>query len=215
MAKKQVPGPESSESTETESDNNGSQVETEIHESTSDNVENEKQVEIELNDDLESELVDTEDDIAALRVEVVALQTALNAAKEQTLRAHAETDNVRRRMLRDIEKTEKYALDKFAEALLPVLDTFEQALQAEGAEAADANVFQGIELSIRKLHDTLGKFGIVSFDPQGEVFDPSKHKAMTEVPNPDMEPGTVLEVFRKGYLLHERLLRAAEVIVTK
>lgn len=215
MAKKQDPGPESSESTEPESNNNGSQVETEIHESTSDNIENEKQVEIELNDDLESELVNTEDDIDALRVEVVALQTALSAAKEQTLRAHAETDNVRRRMLRDIEKTEKYALDKFAEALLPVLDTFEQALQAEGAEQADANVFQGIELSIRKLHDTLGKFGIVSFDPQGEVFDPSRHKAMTEVPNPDMEPGTVLEVFRKGYLLHERLLRAAEVVVTK
>lgn len=212
MAKKQDPGPESVESTETESDNNGSQVETEIVESASDNVENEKQVKIELNDDLES---DTKDDIDALRVEVVSLQTALSTAKEQTLRAHAETDNVRRRMLRDIEKTEKYALDKFAEALLPVLDTFEQALQVEGADAADANVFQGIELSIRKLHDTLGKFGIVSFDPQGEVFDPSRHKAMTEVPNPDMEPGTVLEVFRKGYLLHERLLRAAEVVVTK
>ena len=215
MAKKQDPGPESVESTETESDNNGSQVETEIVESASDNVENEKQVEIELNDDLESELVATKDDIDALRVEVVSLQTALSTAKEQTLRAHAETDNVRRRMLRDIEKTEKYALDKFAEALLPVLDTFEQALQVEGADAADANVFQGIELSIRKLHDTLGKFGIVSFDPQGEVFDPSRHKAMTEVPNPDMEPGTVLEVFRKGYLLNERLLRAAEVVVTK
>jgi len=215
MAKKQDPAPESVESNESESDNTESQAETETHESASVNVENETQVEIELNDDLESELVDTEDDTDALRVEIVTLRTALEVAKEQTLRAHAETDNVRRRMLRDIEKTEKYALDKFAEALLPVLDTFEQVLQVEGADAADANVFQGIELSIRKLHDTLGKFGIVSFDPQGEVFDPSKHKAMTEVPNPDMEPGTVLEVFRKGYLLHERLLRAAEVVVTK
>ncbi|MDE0092980.1 MAG: nucleotide exchange factor GrpE [Gammaproteobacteria bacterium] len=215
MAKKQDPAPESVESNESESDNTESQTETETHESASVNVENEMQVEIELNDDLESELVDTEDDTDALRVEIVTLRTALEAAKEQTLRAHAETDNVRRRMLRDIEKTEKYALDKFAEALLPVLDTFEQVLQVEGADAADANVFHGIELSIRKLHDTLGKFGIVSFDPHGEVFDPSKHKAMTEVSNPDMEPGTVLEVFRKGYLLHERLLRAAEVVVTK
>ncbi|MCY3627436.1 MAG: nucleotide exchange factor GrpE [Gammaproteobacteria bacterium] len=215
MAKKQDPALESVESNESESDNTESLAETETHESASVNVENETQVEIELNDDLESELIDTEDETDALRVEVVTLRTALEAAKEQTLRAHAETDNVRRRMLRDIEKTEKYALDKFAEALLPVLDTFEQVLQVEGADAADANVFQGIELSIRKLHDTLGKFGIVSFDPQGEVFDPSKHKAMTEVPNPDMEPGTVLEVFRKGYLLHERLLRAAEVVVTK
>ena len=211
MAKKQDPAPDSVESNEAESDNTESQAETETHESVSVNVENETQVEIELNDGLESELVDTD----ALRVEIVTLRTALEAAKEQTLRAHAETDNVRRRMLRDIEKTEKYALDKFAEALLPVLDTFEQVLQVEGADAAEASVFQGIELSIRKLHDTLGKFGIVSFDPQGEVFDPSKHKAMTEVPNPDMEPGTVLEVFRKGYLLHERLLRAAEVVVTK
>ena len=163
----------------------------------------------------ELEVAESEEDINTLRVEIVSLQSALSTTKEQILRAHAETENVRRRMLRDVEKAERYALDTFAEALLPTLDAFEQALQTDGSQDTDRSVLQGIELSVRKLYDTLAKFGIESFDPQGEVFDPSKHKAMTEVAHPDSEPGTVLEVFRKGFMIHERLLRAAEVVVSK
>ena len=143
------------------------------------------------------------------------LEFALEDAKASVLRAHAETENVRRRMERELEKAHKYALSDFAQTLLSPLDTFDIAIQSAKDAGIEDQLVQGFELSVKSLADALAKFGIVSFDPQGEVFDPEKHKAMTYVPHPDAEPGSVIEVFRKGYLLNDRLLRGAEVVVAK
>ena len=150
-----------------------------------------------------------------LQARIDELEPALEEAKAYALRAHAETENVRRRMDRELEKAHKYALSDFAQALLSPLDTFDIALQSAKDSDVSDQVIQGFELSVKSLADTLEKFGIVSFDPHGEVFDPEKHKAMTYVPHPDAEPGSVIEVFRKGYLLHDRLIRGAEVVVAK
>lgn len=150
-----------------------------------------------------------------LQARVDELELALEEARAYALRAHAETDNVRRRMERELEKAHKYGLSDFAQALLSPLDTFDIALQSAKDSGVDEQVVQGFELSVKSLTDTLAKFGIVSFDPHGEVFDPERHKAMTYVPHPDAEPGSVIEVFRKGYVLNDRLLRGAEVVVAK
>ena len=168
-------------------------------------------VEIYAEDDEEQE----QENIEPLQARIDELELALEDAKAYALRAHAETENVRRRMERELEKAHKYALSDFAQTLLSPLDTFDIALQAAKDAGIEDQLVQGFELSVKSLADALAKFGIVSFDPHGEVFDPEKHKAMTYVPHPDAEPGSVIEVFRKGYLLNDRLLRGAEVVVAK
>ena len=179
--------------------------------STDEESEEELKVEVVAEKDEEPE----QDSSEQLQARIDELEPALEEARAYALRAHAETENVRRRMDRELEKAHKYALSDFAQALLSPLDTFDIALQsAKDSEVSD-QVIQGFELSVKSLADALAKFGIISFDPHGEVFDPEKHKAMTYVPHPDAEPGSVIEVFRKGYLLHDRLIRGAEVVVAK
>lgn len=179
--------------------------------STDEESEDEVKVEIVVENDEEQE----QENFEQLQARIDELEPALEEARAYALRAHAETENVRRRMDRELEKAHKYALSDFAQALLSPLDTFDIALQSARDSGVSDQVIQGFELSVKSLADALEKFGIVSFDPHGEVFDPEKHKAMTYVPHPDAEPGSVIEVFRKGYLLHDRLIRGAEVVVAK
>lgn len=143
------------------------------------------------------------------------------AFRDQALRAHAETENVRRRSQRDVENAHKYALEKFAGELLPVVDSFERAVlaaqeqhEADSPEAAVA-IVEGVELSLKLLFDALEKSGVKPVDPHGEPFDPQFHEAMGMVESPDAEPGSVLHVVQKGYTLNERLVRAAMVMVAK
>jgi len=178
---------------------------------TEEESEEEVKVEIVVENDEEQE----QENFEQLQARIDELEPALEEARAYALRAHAETENVRRRMDRELEKAHKYALSDFAQALLSPLDTFDIALQSARDSGVSDQVIQGFELSVKSLADALEKFGIVSFDPQGEVFDPEKHKAMTYVPHPDAEPGSVIDVFRKGYLLHDRLIRGAEVVVAK
>jgi molecular chaperone GrpE len=146
-----------------------------------------------------------------------AASSELDALREHLLRAQAETENVRRRAHRDVENAHKYALEKFAAELLPVLDSLEKAVevarQAETGEAAA--IAEGVELSLRMFQGVLGKAGIEPIDPLGEPFDPQRHEAMAMVPNPAAEPNSVLDVMQKGYLLNGRLVRAAMVVVSK
>ena len=96
-----------------------------------------------------------------------------------------------------------------------MVDNLERALEA-AAEAPEANaIAEGVDLTLKNLLDVLKKFNIEVVDPMGEPFDPQLHQAMTMVPNPDMEPNSVMEVMQKGYTLNERLLRPAMVVVSK
>lgn len=171
--------------------------------------------EAEIKDEIVTESDEEQEGFELLQARIDELEPALEEARAYALRAHAEAENVRRRMERELEKAHKYALSDFAQALLSPLDTFDIALQSAKDSGVSDQVLQGFELSVKSLADALAKFGIVGFDPHGEVFDPERHKAMTYVPHPDAEPGSVIEVFRKGYLLNDRLLRGAEVVVAK
>ncbi|MEE4302301.1 MAG: nucleotide exchange factor GrpE [Pseudomonadales bacterium] len=151
-----------------------------------------------------------------------ALEAALEEAarmKDAALRAQAEMENVRRRSARDVEAAHKFALEKFATGLLPVVDSLEKSVEAvaghEGGDEAIVAIKEGIQLSERMFMDTLGKFGVERIDPLGEPFDPERHEAMSMIEAPDAEPNTVVTVLQKGYALNGRLLRAAMVIVAR
>ena len=141
-------------------------------------------------------------------------QTELKAAEHHDawLRAKAETENVRRRAQDDIAKASKFAADKFAQAMLPVKDSLEAALATENATLESLK--QGVELTLKQLVSAFQGASITEVNPLGEKFDPNKHQAISAV-EADGEPNTVINVLQKGYLLHERTMRPALVVVSK
>lgn len=169
----------------------------------------------EANAGIEAELLDE----LALESEVSEaeqLQEQVAAAKDQVLRVQAEMQNLRRRAERDVENAHKYALDKFAPALLPVVDNLERALAAiDREDAAQKSVAEGIELTLKTFVEVLTRHKVEVVDPAGQPFDAELHQAVSAVPNPDLEPNTVMDVFQKGYTLNGRLLRPAMVVVAK
>lgn len=154
-------------------------------------------------------------DINDAEVTLEHLQAELEAAKDAALRAQAEALNARRRSEQDVEKARKYALERFAGEILSVVDNLERALAAAGDDEATRPIAEGVDLTLKGLVEVLGKFNIEAHDPAGEPFDPQLHQAMTMVPNPDMEPNTVMDVMQKGYTLNGRLIRPAMVVVSK
>lgn len=151
-----------------------------------------------------------------LEAEIERLKDELQSAKEQGLRALADAQNIRRRAEQDIEKAHKFGLEKFVSELLPVADNLERSIEAFNSNNGDAAVLiEGVELTLKTLLGSFTKQQVVAIDPAGEPFDPQLHQAMTAVPNPDVEPNTVLNVFQKGYTLHGRLVRPAMVVVSK
>jgi molecular chaperone GrpE len=150
-----------------------------------------------------------------------AARAEIDSLKDQVLRSQAEAENVRRRAARDVENAHKYALEKFAADLLPVIDSLEKAVESAqlGAETTDAGaaaaIGEGVELSLKLFHDVLEKAGVDRIHPMGEPFDPQLHEAMAMVESPDAEPNSVLDVMQAGYTLNGRLVRAAMVVVSK
>ncbi|MDI5983576.1 nucleotide exchange factor GrpE [Halomonas sp. M4R5S39] len=153
-----------------------------------------------------------EAEVLAARVE--ELEQSLAEAKDQALRAAAEAQNVRRRAEQEAEKARKFALERFVKELLPVVDSLEKALEAMGEDATEAHR-EGVSMTLKMQHDVLGKFGVEMVEPHGEPFDPQYHEAMAMVPNPELEPNTVMDVMQKGYLLNGRLVRPAMVVVSQ
>ena len=140
----------------------------------------------------------------------------LQESREQMLRIQAEMQNVRRRAERDVANAHKFALEKFAGELLPVVDNLERALATiDSDDETQKAVREGLELTLKSFTDVLNKFDLVAVNPIGEPFDPELSQAMAQVPNPELEPNTVMEVFQKGYTLSGRLLRPAMVVVSK
>ena len=152
---------------------------------------------------------DDDDDLAVARREAAEYL-------DRALRAQAELENVRRRLERDLQNAHKFALERFVSELLPVKDSLELGLAASAEkEASVAGIAEGVELTLRMLEQAMEKFGITVVDPAGESFDPAYHQAMTMQESDGAESGTVLTVFQKGYLLNDRLVRPAMVIVAK
>ncbi|KJY95255.1 MULTISPECIES: nucleotide exchange factor GrpE [Pseudoalteromonas] len=157
-----------------------------------------------------------EAEIAALHAELEAAKQTIEDQKDSVVRAAAEVENIRRRAAQDVDKAHKFALEKFAGDLLPVLDNLERAIEfADKDNEAIKPMLEGVEMTAKSFVEALGKFNVEVVEPQGETFNPDLHQAMSMQPSEDVAPNTVLAVMQKGYTLNGRLLRPAMVMVSK
>ncbi|UTW03047.1 nucleotide exchange factor GrpE [Amphritea atlantica] len=155
-------------------------------------------------------------DVDAIQLELAQVQDQIAALKDQELRTKAEMQNVRRRAEKDVEKAHKFALEKFVNELLPVVDSLERAIEASSSdEEAVVALREGVEMTLKMFVTGLGKFQVEQHNPVGEPFSPEQHQAMSMVPNPDVAANHVMAVMQKGYSLNGRLIRPAMVIVSK
>jgi molecular chaperone GrpE len=153
------------------------------------------------------------DDLVA---RVQTLEEQLATAQDQSLRMAADLQNVRRRAEQDVEKAHKFALEKFANDLLPVVDSLERGLELSSPDdEAIKAVREGMELTLKLFHDTLKRYQLEAIDPHGAPFNAEHHQAMAMQESTHVEPNSVLKVFQKGYLLNGRVLRPAMVVVSK
>ncbi len=143
---------------------------------------------------------------------IATLEAELAQAKEDFLRAKAETENVRRRAQEDIAKAHKFAVESFAEALVPVKDSLDAAL-ADTSGSVDT-LKNGVELTVKQLQAAFDKGRVTAIDPVGEKFDPARHQAISMV-EADGEANRVVTVLQRGYLIYDRVLRPALVTVSK
>ena len=166
---------------------------------------------------LAGEVVDeTAEKIASLEKALAAAEAKVAEQQDSVLRARAEADNARRRADGEGEKARKFALERFAGELLPVIDNLERGLQmADTENEAIKPMVEGVEMTLKSFVSTIEKFGMTPIDPQGEAFNPELHQAMSMQESADHEPNTVMAVMQKGYELNGRLLRPAMVMVSR
>ena len=143
---------------------------------------------------------------------ILALEAQIKEFQDQFLRAKAEVENARRRSMEDVAKAHKFAIEGFAENLLPVLDSLNAALTDSGTDSAKMK--EGIELTLKQLVSALEKGRVLEINPVGEKFDPHRHQAIAMVPH-EQEANTVVTVLQKGYLIADRVLRPALVTVSQ
>lgn len=137
--------------------------------------------------------------------------------KEDYLRAYAEAENVKKRCHQEMEKSIKFALVEFSKSLLPVADNLQRAIDAaeKQSNTDDNSLKKGIELTQSELMRVFDKFGIHKMDIMGKVFDPNYHQVVQEVEDKEKPAGTVVAEIQTGYMIHDRILREAMVVVTK
>lgn len=166
--------------------------------------------------DWNEESDDVDGKIAQLEAALLASEAKVKEQQDSVLRARAEVENMRRRSEQEIDKARKYALNKFSEELLPVIDNLERAIQAADAENELVKpILEGVELTHKTFIDVVTKFGLKEINPEGEAFNPELHQAMSIQESPDHEPNTVMFVMQKGYELNGRVVRPAMVMVSK
>jgi molecular chaperone GrpE len=163
---------------------------------------------------------DTAQEAERLAAEVDLLQGQIADLTDRLLRSHAEMDNMRKRAEREREETAKYAITKFAREVVTVADNFERAIQAVPAGAAEENsalksLVEGVSMTEREFINVLDRNGVKRINPRGEMFNPHQHQAMMEMQNTEVAPGTILEVFQCGYVIEDRVVRPAMVVVAK
>jgi molecular chaperone GrpE len=188
---------------------------------------NEQELEAELGVDTEQTLTADEleqaidedesmDRVAQLEAALEIANSTIEGQKDSVLRARADMENARRRAEQEVDKARKFALERFAGELLPVLDNLERAMQVADAEnEAIKPVVEGVNLTLKSFINVVEKFGMVIVDPQGDAFNPELHQAMSMQETADFAPNTVMAVMQKGYTLNGRLLRPAMVMVSR
>ncbi|MFA0088328.1 nucleotide exchange factor GrpE [Vibrio sp. E150_011] len=169
---------------------------------------------VEWNEESEQDIQEAK--IAQLEAALLSSEAKIKEQQDSVLRAKAEMENMRRRTEQEIDKARKYALNKFSEELLPVIDNLERAIAAADTENEVVKpIVEGVELTHKTLVDVVAKFGLKEINPEGETFNPELHQAMSIQESADHEPNTVMFVMQKGYELNGRVIRPAMVMVSK
>lgn len=179
--------------------------------------------EAEASDDASPEAAATEeapDEVSALRAQVEALEAEKAAMHERLLRTAAELENSRRRHQKERDELRRFGGESVLKGIVVIVDDLERALehvrnQTSGDEAGSSSILEGIEMVFRKFLQTLERMGVTPVDAQGKLFDPHLHEAIQQVSDPSVPNNTVAQVFQKGYVLHDRLLRPALVVVAQ
>lgn len=150
------------------------------------------------------------------KAEAEKLAAEVATCKDQVIRAQAEMQNIRRRAELDVEKAHKFALEKFAKELLPVIDSLEKTIEMEKESGNESGPLrEGVEMTLAMFLSGIGKFSLEQVDAVGHPFDPALHEAMSMVESPDAESNTVIAAMQSGYTLNGRLIRPAMVVVAK
>jgi molecular chaperone GrpE len=154
--------------------------------------------------------------------ELQEMQNALSKAEHELalhrdamLRMQAEMENTRKRLIRDQEKSRKFALERIMKDLLQVRDSMERGLEADAESASAETLLEGQALTLKMLAKVMQDHDLELVDPKGEAFNPEFHEAMTVQPSAELEENSVMEVLQKGYKLHDRLVRPAMVVVSR
>ena len=154
-----------------------------------------------------------DNDNASPIAELEAVMAELAELREASLRERADLENQRKRLERERDMARKFANERLLGQLLPVIDSLEAGLNVLGDTAQ--HLREGMELTLRQLLKVAGDNGMVAVDPTGQPFNPDQHQAMSMVENAEHAPGHVVQVFQKGWLLNDRLLRPALVVVSR
>ena len=156
-----------------------------------------------------------EEDIDVLHIQLAKLQDESTAALDKAVRAQAEMENLRKRTARDVENAHKYALEKFVQELLPVIDSLELGLSTSVDIENAEDLRKGMDLTLEMFKTVIEKFGVVIVNPESEKFDPELHEAISMQETKNAKSGEIVAVMQKGYSLNGRLIRPAMVIVAK
>ncbi|HET6632837.1 MAG TPA: nucleotide exchange factor GrpE [Rhodanobacteraceae bacterium] len=177
-----------------------------MHESSPDTPQGAPQEPVDAPDEARQEL-------DSLTGQLAAAEATIAQLRDTMLREHAEVENQRRRMQRDLEQARRFANEKLLRELLPVCDNLERGLASD--HPGEGALREGMQLTLKSLLKVMSDHGLVRVDPQDEAFDPEHHEAMSMVQSDRHEPNSVVEVLEKGYILNGRLLRPARVIVAR
>ena len=194
-----------------------------VEDETDDSQEQELERQEKIDDEFDAEVVaENSENMESKEVDVEFLQRQLEKLQEQSkvsldkvVRAQAEMENLRKRAARDVENAHKYALEKFTNELLPIMDSLELGLSASVKAKNLDDLCKGMELTLEMFNTVMEKFGITMIEPKGEKFNPELHDAVSMQETDDSNSGIIIEVMQKGYTLNGRLIRPAMVVVAK
>ena len=194
-----------------------------VEDETDDNQEQELERQEKIDDEFDAEVAaENSENMESKEVDVEFLQNQLEKLQEQSkvsldkvVRAQAEMENLRKRAARDVENAHKYALEKFTNELLPIMDSLELGLSASVKAKNLDDLCKGMELTLEMFSTVMEKFSITMIDPKGEKFNPELHDAVSMQETNDSNSGIIIEVMQKGYTLNGRLIRPAMVVVAK
>lgn len=153
--------------------------------------------------------------IKQLQDELKAREDEIKSLNDRLLRVHAEFENYKKRTTKEKSELLQYANDEMSKEMLRTVDNLENAIKHAREISQAESITEGIEMTLKQLLKSLERFGVSGFNSLGEKFDPNRHEAMLQVESADHEPNTVIDEAQKGYFLRDRLLRPAQVTVTK